>query len=80
MPKSKIAVTVDTLLLNQLDALVASGRFVNRSVAIEGAIGAQLARLHRTRLADACAMLDVSHERALAEEGLGADRDEWPEY
>ena len=80
MPKSKIAVTVDTLLLGELDALVATGRFANRSAAIEGAIDAQLARLRRTRLADACAALNVADERAFAEEGLGADRDEWPEY
>ncbi len=39
-----------------------------------------MVRQHQTRLADACALLDPVAERMLAEEGLGADLEGWPEY
>jgi hypothetical protein len=34
----------------------------------------------RGSLARECAKLDPKEERALADEGLSADRDSWPEY
>jgi metal-responsive CopG/Arc/MetJ family transcriptional regulator len=80
MPKTKIAVTLEAALLDQVDALVRQRRFPNRSQAIEAAVAAQLSRLRRTRLAEACAQLDPAEERALAEEGLGSDLADWPEY
>jgi Arc/MetJ-type ribon-helix-helix transcriptional regulator len=80
MPKTKVAVTLEAELLNEVDALVQQHRFANRSQAIEAAVSEQLARLRRTRLAEACALLDPDEERALAEEGLAADMDLWPEY
>lgn len=80
MPKSKIAVTLETSLLDEVDALVRQHRFPNRSQAIEAAVAGELARLRRTRLAEACARLDPAEERALAEEGLGGDLADWPEY
>lgn len=80
MPKTKVAVTLDAALLDQLDALVRQHRFPNRSQAIEAAIQEQLVHLRRTRLAEACTRLDPAEERALAEEGLGADLATWPEY
>lgn len=80
MPKTKVAVTVESDLLDELDALVDAGRFPNRSYAIEAAVAAELKRLRRTRLADACRLLDVAEERALADAGLAADAADWPEY
>jgi metal-responsive CopG/Arc/MetJ family transcriptional regulator len=80
MPKLKVAVTLEANLLHQVDALVAQHRFVNRSQAIEAAVTEQLARLKRTRLAEACSRMDPAEERALAEEGLGGDLSAWPEY
>mgnify|MGYP006143651869 CR=1 FL=1 len=80
MPKAKIAVTLETGLLEQVDALVQQHRFANRSQAIESAVSDQVARLKRTRLAEQCALLDPEEERALAEEGLAADLLDWPEY
>jgi Arc/MetJ-type ribon-helix-helix transcriptional regulator len=80
MPKTKIAVTLDTTLLDEVDALVRQERFPNRSQAIESAVADQLKRLRRTRLAEACSRLDREEERALAEEGLGGDLASWPEY
>jgi hypothetical protein len=40
----------------------------------------KLGRLSRNRLAQECAKLDPDHERALAEEGMGGEMAEWPEY
>jgi len=80
MPKTKVAVTLDERLLEQLDALVREAHFPSRSQAIEAAVEEKLARLARTRLARECSKLDPDEERALAEEGLSGELAEWPEY
>ena len=80
MAKAKVALTLDTQLLERVDHLVARRRFRNRSQAIETALAEKLARLARTRLAEECAKLDPAEERQLAEEGLAASDDSWPEY
>lgn len=80
MPKTKVALTLETELLNQVDQLVARQRFRNRSQAIETALAEKLARLSRTRLADECAKLERREEQQLADEGLIGSGDEWPEY
>ena len=80
MPKSKVAVTLDEELLEQLDGLVAESVFPSRSRAIQVAVEEKLARLDRTRLARECAKLDPELEKAMAEEGLSEDLPEWPEY
>ena len=36
--------------------------------------------VERGRLVAECAKLDPAFEKALAEEGLGLERDAWPEY
>ena len=79
MPKTKVALTIDSALLDRVDELVARARFRNRSQAIEAAIAEKLARLARTRLAEECARLDPREERRQAEEAFGADA-AWPEY
>lgn len=80
MPKTKLAVTLDTALVGELDHLVSRRRFANRSQAIEIAVAEKLQRLARARLAQECAKLNPEEERALAEEGLAGSRDTWPEY
>lgn len=80
MPKSKVAVTLDTRTLRRVDRLVRDARYPNRSQAIETAVAEQLDRLERRRLVEECAKLDPAAERAMAEEGLGADTAGWPEY
>jgi metal-responsive CopG/Arc/MetJ family transcriptional regulator len=70
MPKSKIAITVDTALLEEVDRLVAQRRFTNRGHAFERALADKLERMNRSRLARECARLDVGEEKQLAEEGL----------
>ena len=80
MPKTKVALTLDAGLLNRVDDLVARQRFRNRSQAVEAALAEKLARLARTRLAEECAKLDPMEERRLADEGLAATGESWPEY
>jgi metal-responsive CopG/Arc/MetJ family transcriptional regulator len=80
MPKTKLAVTLDSDLVLNLDNLVARHEFANRSQAIETAVAEKLARISRTRLARESAKLDPDEERALAEEGLGGSAETWPEY
>ena len=80
MPKTKVAVTVDAVLLERVDELVAKRRFVNRSQAVETALAEKIERLARTRLARECTKLDPREEKALAEEGLAGSLDTWPEY
>ena len=80
MPKTKVAVTLDTETLRRVDRLVRDARYPNRSQAIEAAVAEQLARLERRRLAEDCAKLDAAAERELAEEGFDADAAAWPEY
>lgn len=80
MPKTKVAVTVDSEILDELDELIAKKRFPNRSQAIEAALTEKLERLSRARLARECAKLDTEEEKALAEEGLLSEIDAWPAY
>lgn len=80
MPKSKIAITIESVLLDDIDALVANHSFPSRSQAIESAVSDAIARRARTRLARECAKLDPRAEKAVAEEGISADVDTWPEY
>jgi metal-responsive CopG/Arc/MetJ family transcriptional regulator len=80
MAKTKVAVTLDSETLRRVDRLVRDARYPNRSQAIEAAVAEQLDRLDRRRLTEECAKLDPAAERALAEEGFGADAAAWPEY
>jgi metal-responsive CopG/Arc/MetJ family transcriptional regulator len=80
MPKTKVAVTLDSEILRELDALIADQRFPNRSQAVEAALAEKLERLAQTRLAREVAKLDPTEEKALAEEGMGIELATWPEY
>ena len=80
MATTKVAVTIDTDLLAQVDRLVAQHVFPNRSKAIQTALEDKLARMRRSRLAHESAKLDPQHEQALAEEGMQQELAMWPEY
>jgi Arc/MetJ-type ribon-helix-helix transcriptional regulator len=80
MAKSKIAITIESKLLSEIDELVALSHFPNRSRAIEAAVEAQLDRVRKGRLVREVAKLDPREEQALADEGLSAETSEWPEY
>ena len=80
MPKTKVALTLESSLLDQVDDLVERKRFRNRSQAVETALADKLQRLARTRLAREAAKRNPREERRLADEGLAEDFRTWPEY
>ena len=80
MGRAKIAITLDPGILDELDRLVDSRMFPNRSLAIEEAVKEKLHLLSRSRLARECAKLDPAFEKAMAEEGMPEDLGRWPEY
>lgn len=80
MAASKIAITIDNNLLKEVDLLVKSNLFPNRSKAIQEAIVDKLKRLKKTRLAQECAKLDPDFEQNMAEEGFSMEIDEWTRY
>lgn len=80
MTTTKVAVTIDTTLLVELDDLVAQQVFPNRSRAIQAALEEKLTRLRRTRLARECGKLDPVEEQLLAEEGIEQELETWPKY
>jgi metal-responsive CopG/Arc/MetJ family transcriptional regulator len=80
MGTAKVAITIDDETLQRLDRLVKEHVFPNRSKAIQEAVQDKIKRLEKTRLARECSKLDPSYEKALAEEGISEDVNEWPEY
>lgn len=80
MPKTKVALTLDADLINQVDDLVAKQQFRNRSQAIEAALADKLRRLARTRLAREAGKLNPADEKRMADEGVADALDAWPEY
>ena len=80
MSTAKIAITMEEDLVTQVDRLVFSHVYPSRSRAIQEAVADKLHRLDRRRLARECAKLDPAFEQAMAEEGIGTEGDEWPQY
>lgn len=80
MGKEKIAITLDEEFISELDRLVDQHVFQSRSQAIREAVSEKLLRLKRNRLATECLKLDRPFEKAMADEGLAKDMDEWPQY
>jgi Arc/MetJ-type ribon-helix-helix transcriptional regulator len=80
MPKRKVALTLDSALLERVDDLVERRRFRNRSQAVEAALADKVERMARTRLARESAKLNPREEKRLADEGLVDALDSWPEY
>jgi metal-responsive CopG/Arc/MetJ family transcriptional regulator len=77
---SKVAVSMDQCLLEELDRLVARQVFASRSQAVQTAVKEKIARMKRRRLADECKKLDPQSEKEMAEEGMAGELAEWPEY
>jgi Arc/MetJ-type ribon-helix-helix transcriptional regulator len=80
MGKEKIAITLDQEFVGELDRLVKKHVFQSRSQAIQEAVSEKLLRLKRSRLAIECDRLDPVAEKAMAEEGLAEEVNQWPEY
>jgi metal-responsive CopG/Arc/MetJ family transcriptional regulator len=80
MGKGKIAITLDEEFVGELDRLVNEHVFQNRSQAIQEAVSEKLLRIKHSRLIMECSKLDPAFEKAMAEEGLAEDVDQWPQY
>jgi len=80
MTTVKVAITVDSYLLAQVDALVADRVYPNRSKAFQAALQEVVAKKRRSRLARECAKLEPQQEQNLAEVGLEQELAAWPEY
>ncbi|MFW6162956.1 MAG: CopG family ribbon-helix-helix protein [Planctomycetota bacterium] len=80
MATARIEVALDAELLARVDRLVSDKLFANREEAIQAAIRDKVAGLDDDLLGRECAKLDPAAERAMAEEGLSRDAEEWPEY
>lgn len=80
MAVSKVAITLDEGTLQRVDQLVDRHVYPNRSRVIQEAVAEKLARIDRSRLARESAKLEPKEERALAEEGLTEEMDQWPAY
>ena len=80
MATEKIAVTIDERTLARLDRLVREKKLGSRSRVVQEAIQDKLDRIDRSRLARECAKLDPKAEQEMADEGLAADLESWPEY
>jgi len=74
----KIAVTLEQGTVAVLDRWVREGKYRNRSRALQSAADLLAERDRGSRLARELAKIDPVEEKALAEEGLGADS--WPAY
>lgn len=80
MGKAKIAITLDEQFIGELDRLVQERVFQNRSQAIQEAVSEKLLRMRRNRLALECSKLEPIVEKAMTQEGLTEDMNQWPEY
>jgi len=78
MATAKVAVTLEEKTLDRLDQLISKRVFANRSRAIQQAVEEKLERKDRRRLARECAKLDLSFEKAVAEEGMSEELRQWP--
>ncbi|MGA8184451.1 MAG: ribbon-helix-helix domain-containing protein [Terriglobia bacterium] len=79
MSTTKVAVSLETKTLKEIDRLVHEGRFPSRSRAIQTALAEMTARHKHRRLIQELAKLDPKEEQALAEEFF-AGESPWPEY
>ena len=80
MPVAKIAVSLERDLLTMIDEIVSSKLFSNRSQFVASALREKLGRTKKEQLLQACLQLDKMEEEQFAEEGMGSEMTEWPEY
>lgn len=80
MGTSKVAITLETEVLAEVDDLVKRRVYPNRSRAIQEAVREKLDRMNQSLLARECSKLDPVFEKTLADEGLDEDLSNWPEY
>jgi Arc/MetJ-type ribon-helix-helix transcriptional regulator len=79
MGTTKVAITLETETLREIDRLVKQGRFPSRSRAIQTALAEMTARHKHRRLIQELAKLDPKEEQQLAEEFFQGEVP-WPVY
>lgn len=79
MSTTKVAVSLETRTLREIDRLVREGRFPSRSRAIQTALAEMTARRKHQRLIQELAKLNPKDEQELAEEFFAGEAP-WPEY
>lgn len=80
MAKAKIAITLDTKMVQEVDELVESRVYPSRSKVIQDALTERLAKLKKTRLIREASKANPKEEQELAEEGMVEDIKNWPKY
>ncbi|MCF6270902.1 MAG: ribbon-helix-helix domain-containing protein [Melioribacteraceae bacterium] len=80
MAVAKIAISIDEVILKQVDRLVQKKIYPSRSRAIQEAVKDKIERISKVRLANECAKLNSGEETSLAEEGMDMEIKEWQEY
>ncbi len=83
MSVDKVTVSMDSNILKKLDRLVKSKVFPSRSDAIQQAVVEKLVRTDRSRLnkeLDKLTKEDIRAEKALADESLASEIEQWPPY
>ena len=79
MSTTKVAISLETKTLKEVDRLVHEGRFPSRSRAVQTALVEMTARHKHRRLIQELAKLDPKEEQELAEEFFAGETP-WPEY
>jgi Arc/MetJ-type ribon-helix-helix transcriptional regulator len=79
MGTTKVAVSLETRTLQEVDRLVREGRFPSRSRAIQLALAEMTSRHKHRRLIQELAKLDPKEEQAMGEEFFAGEVP-WPEY
>lgn len=80
MAVAKIAISIDEIVLKEIDGLVKMKVFPSRSKAIQEAVKDKIERISKIRLARECAKLNNAEEISIAEEGMNLEIEECPEY
>lgn len=83
MNVDKVTISIDADILKKLDRMVRAKVFPNRSRAIQEAVSEKLNRIDKSRLdreLDKLTKADIKIEKALADEGLASEVDQWPPY
>ena len=79
MDSKKVSITINPLLLDEIDELVGRHIFPNRSQMIQTALEELIIRFIRQRLAQECAKLNPDEEKRFAEMGIGQELSMWPD-
>ena len=80
MSATKVAISMDETLLEQLDKLVKNRSFRSRSQVVQEAVSEKISRMDNSALARECSKLDRMSEQVMADEGLASEIAAWPKY